>query len=80
MRGQSNAARADRLRDGRCPTHGLGMGQVAGWYQPTDGSPAYTIEGCPRSSCDVRARAESIDGPHTLLPPGWRPTDPRADW
>jgi hypothetical protein len=68
MRGQSAAAQAHRLRESRCPVHGLSMPQVgpgAGYDrhgQPPPGG-AYTIVACPRRDCGVRAATRHIDGP-----------------
>ena len=60
------ADRRKRLREGRCPIHGLWMSQIDVWYYPKDGRP-YTIVGCPREDCQILARAYSIDGPWELV-------------
>jgi hypothetical protein len=75
-KGQTDAARAERLSQCCCPVHGLGMGQLDGWYHPLDGTPDYTVVGCPRRDCDVRAKATSYDGPAELIPADWSPPDP----
>jgi hypothetical protein len=66
MKRQSVKERRERLAKGCCPTHGLWMSQIDGWYQPKSGL-QYTVVGCPRKNCRVRAKAYSIDGPWELL-------------
>jgi hypothetical protein len=67
MKKQSVRERRSRLAKGRCPTHGLGMSQVEGWYKLESGH-QYIVVGCPRKDCRIRAKAYSIDGPWKLLP------------
>jgi hypothetical protein len=45
-----------RLRDGRCPVHGLPMPQIGRWHYPRKDK-AFTIVGCPRRDCSVIAKA-----------------------
>jgi hypothetical protein len=66
MKGQSVKIRRQRLEKGCCPTHGLWMSQIDGWYQPTSGR-QYTIVSCPREDCRIRAKAYDVDGPWELL-------------
>jgi hypothetical protein len=42
------------------------MGQIDGWYQPESGR-QYTLVGCPRKDCLIRAKAYSYDGPWEIL-------------
>lgn len=65
MSKQTAKDRAQRLRDGCCPIHGLPMGQEGN--DVIDGRHAYIV-GCPRKDCDVRASQFAIDGEATLLP------------
>jgi len=66
MKRQSVKIRRQRLDKGCCPTHGLRMSQIDGWYQPASGR-QYTIVGCPRKDCRIRAKAYDVDGPWELL-------------
>jgi hypothetical protein len=76
LRGQSAFARARRLRDGCCPIHGVVMYQVDGFHFDKDGNlvnpePAgadYTIVGCTRNGCEIRATMRDFTGPAWLLP------------
>ncbi len=63
---QSVADQAKRLNGGRCPVHGLGMGQVDRYYETDDGQP-FTIVGCPRRDCGIRAKAYGLNGPWELV-------------
>jgi hypothetical protein len=62
---QSVKDRRERLSKGCCPTHGLFMPQIEGWYRFNGKD--YTIVGCPRKGCGIRARAYSLDGPWELM-------------
>jgi hypothetical protein len=43
------------------------MGQIDRWYTERLGEHRYyTVVGCPRSDCEVRAKAFSPDGPWEL--------------
>jgi hypothetical protein len=42
------------------------MSQVDGWYYPAEGG-GFTIIGCPRDDCDIRAKAMSFYGPFELV-------------
>ncbi len=64
---QSSTERLNRLHEGRCPIHGLAMNQVDRWYYPKEREP-YTIVGCGRGDCEVRAMANSYDGPWEIMP------------
>lgn len=66
MKRQSVKDRRERLAKGCCPTHGLFMSQVDGWYRLKSGK-MYTVVGCPRRDCRIRAKAYSYDGPWELL-------------
>jgi hypothetical protein len=48
-------------RKGCFPTRGLWMSQIDGWYKPDSGR-QYTIVGCPRKGCRIRAKAYDVDG------------------
>ena len=63
---QSVRDRKERLAKGCCPTHGLFMSQIDGWYQPRAGR-QYTVVGCPRKECRIWAKAYSYEGPWLLL-------------
>ncbi len=78
MKGQSEFARAHRLKQGLCPTHGLQMTHAAGWYQPREGGEAYTIVACVRGDCGSRFKALSHTGPFEPVPPDWVPPDERV--
>lgn len=65
---QSVTARKSRLfRSGCCPIHDAAMGQVDGWYYDDEWG-KYTIVGCDRNGCEVKAKAFSASGPWELLP------------
>ena len=66
MKQQSVKARRERLAQGCCPTHDLPMPQINVWYQLESGR-QYTIVGCPRKDCRIRAKAYSANGPWALL-------------
>ena len=66
MKRQSVRDRKERLSRGCCPTHGLFMPQIDGWYRPRLGR-QYTVVGCPRKDCHIRAKAFSYEGPWMLL-------------
>lgn len=66
-RKQSVADREKRLSEGRCPVHGLPMPQADSWYTQEDGK-QYTLVECPRSDCQIRAKAFHWNGPWELLP------------
>ncbi len=72
MKKQSVKDRRERFAKGLCPTHGLFMSQIDGWYHPSAGRD-YTIVGCPRADCRIRARAYSYDGPWELMRVGEQP-------
>lgn len=61
-KGQSEAARNARLDRCACPTHGLYMSQIAGWWYPLDGQP-FTLVACGRADCDVICISYGEDGP-----------------
>ena len=79
MAKQSRADRLLRLSEGRCPVHGLRMPRVDKWYFVDTDEPdidwdedsadreTYTIFGCPRKDCGIKAKASSFDGPWELL-------------
>lgn len=70
---QSPVDREKRLNEGRCPTHGLWMGQIDVWYVNEHGT-AFTIVGCPRGDCTIKAKAYSFDGPWELFEASERET------
>ena len=79
MKGQSDFARAYRLKQGRCPTHGLQMVLADWWwYQPRDGGEAYTLVECVRGDCGSRFKALTPDGPFEPVPRDWVPPDERV--
>lgn len=43
-----------RLKEGRCPVHGLPMSQISRWYDNTRRD--YCYGGCPRKDCNVAAK------------------------
>ena len=59
MARQSREDRLRRLNTGCCPVHGVGMGQVDGWYYP-EGEEPYTIVGCARKDCGITARESRV--------------------
>ena len=63
IKGQSEAAQNARLDRGCCPIHGIGMGQIAGWWHPLDG-PSFTLVACGRKDCDVICKAS---GPEEIM-------------
>ena len=63
---QSTQDRELRLSEGRCPVHGGWMSQIEPWHE-SDGV-SYTVVGCSRRDCEIRAKAFSIDGPWELMP------------
>jgi hypothetical protein len=75
---QAPVHRAARLRDGRCPVHGLELLQVDGWWCPDHGPDEacpsgcrrepFTVVGCPRGDCRIEATMRSTDGPAVLSP------------
>ena len=76
MKGQNVKIRRQRLEKGCCPTHGLWMSQIDGWYKPDSGR-KYTIVGCPREDCRIRAKAYDVDGPWELLGANEQPAGQR---
>ncbi len=78
MKGQSEFARAYRLKQGFCPTHGLQMVLADWWYQPRDGGEPYTVVECVRRDCGSRFKALSHTGPFEPVPPDWAPPDERV--
>jgi hypothetical protein len=64
---QSVDDRLKRLREGKCPVHGIGMGQVDSWYYPPNARP-YTIAECPRKDCGIRVKAYEAHKNYELLP------------
>jgi len=52
---QSREDRLRRINVGRCPVHGVRMGQTGDSYDPKD-EERYTIVGCLRSDCRITAR------------------------
>jgi len=66
MKQQSVKVRRKRLAEGCCPTHGLLMPQIGVWYKLESGR-HYTIVGCPRNGCRIRARDYSVNGPWELM-------------
>lgn len=52
---QDDLARQRRLREGRCPTHGLTMGQVGLWEENGEGGP---VVECPRRDCGFRYKSK----------------------
>ena len=76
-RARQLAARRLRLAEGRCPVHGLSLGQVGGWDYRKDGrerrdygeaGDGYTLVACPRRDCAVLATTKHFEGPAFLLP------------
>jgi hypothetical protein len=57
---QSREDRLKRFEMHGCPVHGTGMDQIDGWYYTENGQ-AYTIVGCSRYDCAIKAR-EFRDG------------------
>jgi hypothetical protein len=84
MKGQSEFARAKRLHEGSCPTHGIGLTQIDGWPKKDPREPTYAVVACPRDDCDVVAKQQGASGPATLLPHGWlqdrTPLTPEQFW
>ena len=52
MKGQSEEAKAERLKNGCCPVHGVPMSQITGWEKD------WCFVGCPRRDCDIAAKAK----------------------
>jgi hypothetical protein len=50
------AAQEWRLRQGRCPVHGLSMGQIGVWSDQRRGGP---VVACPRRDCGRSYRVVS---------------------
>lgn len=65
-RKQSPKDKQRRLNEGRCPTHGLPMPQADGWFYPKNDDP-YTVVGCPRKDCNIRAKAYDRNEPCILI-------------
>lgn len=74
IKGQSEAARNARLDRGCCPTHGIGMSQIAGWWYPLD-EPPFTLVSCDRNDCDIICKAT---GPDEVLSEPLSPEELRA--
>ena len=51
MRKQTRADRLVRLREMRCPVHGIGLGQDD-----------LEVASCPRKDCGIRVNVESVSG------------------
>lgn len=65
MARQSVKDRADRLKSGCCPIHGIDMPQIGIWG---DDERRGALVGCPRRDCNVMGVAEAPGGPVELLP------------
>lgn len=52
---QDEVTRRRRLREGRCPTHGLSMGQVGVWEENGEAGP---VVACPRRDCEFQHNAK----------------------
>lgn len=63
MAKQSRIDRTRRLEAGRCPVHGIPMGQIK-----FDEGQNSMIVGCGRKDCVISAIAETSDGPWKLPP------------
>jgi hypothetical protein len=66
-KGQSRAVRLARLQRNACPVHGLDMPQIGEWARDNEGK-EFTIVGCPRRDCEIRAFSYNPAGPATLTP------------
>ena len=70
-RRQSAEDRIRRLEKRCCPVHGIWMSQVDRHYYEEGGKhhgEEYTIVECPRSDCEIQAKAFGFYGPRYLLP------------
>jgi len=66
MRAQSPADQALRLKEGRCPVHGLCMWQTGRLGLPGHAGPLTLCE-CPRRDCKLLCWSASPDGPSYLV-------------
>ena len=57
-----------RLEQGCCPVHGIGMGQIGCWYYPPDAE-AFTVVQCPRRDCRRLGKTSVPGGLVTLISP-----------
>lgn len=55
MAKQDFETRRQRLAEGGCPIHGIGVTQTGDFYLKEDGT-EYAIFSCPRKDCDVTVR------------------------
>jgi hypothetical protein len=71
---QSAADRQERLDEGGCPIHGIGLSQISGWYEETDWTKRrtlgkhFTLVSDGREDCPLVAKAYAFEGPYELLP------------
>lgn len=63
---QSLEDRAARLKEGRCPIHGIPMTQT-GWPRRENGA-VYFLVGCGRRGCGIEAKEFTSQGPWELMP------------
>ncbi|MFC3860785.1 hypothetical protein ACFOPQ_08410, partial [Deinococcus antarcticus] len=52
---QDFETRRQRLLEGGCPVHGIGVTQTGDFYLKEDGS-VFAIFSCPRNDCDITIR------------------------
>lgn len=64
MAKQSARDRAQRLAEGNCPIHGIGMPQVG---LHGEGAAVRFLVGCPRKDCSILGTALEAGGPVELL-------------
>lgn len=67
--------RAERLKDGRCPIHGIDMPQIG---LDGEGVEQRFLVGCPRKDCEIKGTSVMPFGPVELLPEYATLIGPRA--
>lgn len=65
MAKQSASDRIARVKEGRCPIHGIDMPQIA-WV--SGGSEQLFRVACPRRDCSIEGVSAAPSGPVELLP------------
>lgn len=75
MAKQTAKDRFERLKDGCCPIHGIGMSQIG---LEGEGAEQRFLVGCPRKDCEIKGTSVEPFGPVELRPEYATLIGPRA--